>query len=386
MHRRALLLSSSLLPLAAQRVTPPDDVRRAVNAVIKPLMAQHGIPGLAAGLTVDGREYLFTYGVASRASQAPVTASTLFEVGSVSKVFTATLATYAAAAGKLSLAHHPSRYLPGLKGSAIDRATLLHFGTYTPGGLPLQFPAEVTTDQQAMSYFRQWKPASPPGAYRQYSNPSLGLFGAATAAALGEPFAQALEVKILRPLGLERSFIHVPAEAMPDYAWGDRDGQALRVQPGPLDQPTYGLKTTAADLLRLVRANIDASHLQSPLRPAIEGTQRGYFRVGPMVQALGWEQYDYPASREWLLGGNSAEMIFGAQPAYRLEAQAATPAPTRASWFNKTGSTNGFGAYVAFVPRERLGLVMLANRNYPIPARVEAAFAILQQLKPARRN
>jgi beta-lactamase class C len=47
---------------------------------------------------------------------------------------------------------------------------------------------------------------------------------------------------------------------------------------------------------------------------------------------------------------------------------------------NKTGSTNGFAAYVAFVPARRLGIVLLTNKNSPIAARVRAAFEILTQL------
>ena len=95
------------------------------------------------------------------------------------------------------------------------------------------------------------------------------------------------------------------------------------------------------------------------------------------MQGLGWEQYPYPVSREWLLGGNAAEIIFDPQPSQRLAS-----APRGPRLYDKTGSTGGFGAYVAFVPEKKIGIVMLANLSYPIPARVEAAWSILEQLAP----
>jgi beta-lactamase class C len=109
----------------------------------------------------------------------------------------------------------------------------------------------------------------------------------------------------------------------------------------------------------------------------VEATHVGYFRVGGMTQGLGWEQYAYPVKLQTLLEGNSESMIWD-----RRRARAVTTPimPAKPTLFNKTGSTGGFGAYVAFVPAQKIGIVMLANKNYPIPARVTAAHAILQGL------
>ncbi|MBS0444987.1 MAG: serine hydrolase [Proteobacteria bacterium] len=208
-----------------------DRVHAAVDAAIVPLMSAQDIPGMAVAVTVDGRSYVYSYGVASKETKVPVTAGTLFEVGSVSKTFTATLAAYAEATGKLSLDDHPSRYLPWLRGRPIDEATLLHLGTYTAGGLPLQFPDAVVGEAATQAYFRDWTPIARPGSRREYSNPSLGLFGLAAASALNDRFAHAMETTVFRAFGMADSYIHVPDRKMADYAWGYRGAKPVRVNP-----------------------------------------------------------------------------------------------------------------------------------------------------------
>ena len=71
------------------------------DAAIKPVMDKYGIPGMAVAITVDGENHIFNYGVVSKDTGRPVTATTMFELGSISKTFTVTLTSYAEAIGRL---------------------------------------------------------------------------------------------------------------------------------------------------------------------------------------------------------------------------------------------------------------------------------------------
>ncbi len=356
----------------------PKGVADVVESSYRPLLAQYDVPGIAVAVTVNGHEYYFSYGLASRETNIPVTKDTIFEIGSLSKTFTATLATYAQALGKLSLDDHPSKYMPQLNGDPIDQASLLNLGTFTAGGLPLQVPDAVTDDAQMIQYFQQWKPAAAIGTTRQYSNPSIGLFGYVTALAMQANFADLAETELFPKLKLHHTYIRVPETALPGYAWGyDKINKPIHVNPGVFDVEAYGVKSTAADMIHFVEANINQENFEPAMRSAIEGTHIGYFTSGEMMQGLGWEQYSYPLTVDRLLAGNSDKMILEANPAEKLTPPRSPITPT---FFNKTGSTNGFAAYAAFVPAERIGIVMLANKNFPIPARIRAAFAVIEQL------
>jgi beta-lactamase class C len=372
------VILSCLLPLAGRAAGGPDKLTASVDQAFRPLMKKYNVPGIAVAVTAGGQQHFFNYGVASEQSNAPVTKDTIFEIGSVSKTFTATLVSYAQTLHRISLDDHPGKFMPQLRGSAIDAASLLNLGTFTAGGLPLQFPDDVTSDAGMVAWFRQWKPAAAPGVQRRYSNPSIGLLGHVTALAMNGDFAGLMETGIFPRLGLRHSHIRVPAAELGNYAWGyNKANKPIRVNPGVFDAEAYGVKSTSADMIHFVEDNIRPETLDAPIRRAVEATHIGYFRAGELVQGLGWEQYPYPVTLDRLLAGNSDAMAMKAHAATQL-----TPpqTPSQPTLFNKTGSTNGFGAYVAFVPEKKIGIVMLANRNFPIPARIAAAYAVLRQL------
>jgi beta-lactamase class C len=353
-------------------------IQSEVDGAIRPLMKQYAVAGMAVGVIADGKPYVFNYGLASAKPRKRVTRDTLFELGSISKTFTATLAASAQIDGYLSLSDRTSKYLPSLQKTPFGDVTLLNLGTHTPGGLPLQVPDNVNNIDELMQYFKQWKPAYAAGTYRTYANPGIGTLGLITAKSMGQDFDALMTQRLFPALGLQNSYVDVPASRMKDYAQGyTKDNAPIRMKPGVLSSEAYGIKTTAADMLRFLQANMDLVDLDPKLQRAITDTHTGYFDAGPMTQDLIWEQYSYPVALENLLEGNAPAMIMNATPVTELD----PPQPPRSDvWINKTGSTNGFGAYVAFIPQKRMGIVILANKNIPNGARVTAAYRILEAL------
>ena len=342
------------------------------------MMKRYNIPGMAVGVTLHGHRYVFDYGIASKATKTPVDADTLFEIGSITKTFTASLVSYAQLTGKLSLSDEAGADFQPLRGTAFDRVHLVDLGTHTSGGLPLQFPGDVETDADAMRYYQHWKPSHRAGTYRLYSNPSIMLLGRIAAKRMHADFTTLMQREIFAPLGLRDTFLTLPSTRAASYAQGYTEaGTQRRMRPGALAAEAYGIRTTASDMLRFIDANMNLVHLDETLRRAIIETHIGYYNVGAMTQDLIWEQYDYPTSLAALLQGNSVGMIFDEHPARAIHP------PSRAksdAWINKTGSTAGFAAYAAFVPQKSMGIVLLANKSYPIDARVTAAYQILTRL------
>jgi beta-lactamase class C len=370
--------------LGAGSCVAGDDVenrlRAVVDAAIRPVMQKYAIPGMAVAVTLHGKQYYFNYGVISMEEGKPkVTEKTIFEIGSISKIFTATLASYAQEIGKLSLSDPASQYLPSLRGSSFDNISLLDLGTYTPGGLPLQFPGDVDSHEKMIGYYKNWQPNYAAGTMRLYSNPSIGLLGLLTAESMGEPFEDLLEKKLFPMLGLKQSYVRVPQAQMSHYAYGySPEGVPSRMVPGVLYAEGYGVTSSSADMIRFVEANMQEVDLDEALQRAITATHTGYYKVADMTQGLGWEFYPYPIELDRLLAGNSYPMILEAHEITRLN----PPLPPQGNvLINKPGRTDGFGAYVAFVPAKSMGIVTLANKDYPLPAKVEAAHEVLTALE-----
>ena len=358
--------------LSSQQVTS------LVKAAIEPLMEQQAIPGMSVAVLYKGRAQFVNLGVADLESRRRVTENTLFELGSVSKTFTGTLAGVMIRNGEIRLNDPVQKRWPKLTGEQWRPVRMLHLATYTAGGLPLQLPDEVTDQASLLRFYQNWQPTAAPGVQRQYSNASIGLFGSLM---VKGDYEQAMERHVFQPLRLTRTYITVPPSMMLNYAWGYKNGQPVRVSPGMLDAEAYGIKSTARDMLTFMQANIDPNRLSAGnavLRNAIRTAQSRYFKVGSLYQGLGWEIYDWPVDAETLLRDNDNAVALKPRPATQINPVGPSQS---ASWVHKTGATNGFGAYIAFIPEQNSGIVLLANKNYPNPLRIRVAWQILQALQ-----
>ncbi|MDA4882133.1 ADC family extended-spectrum class C beta-lactamase [Acinetobacter baumannii] len=357
--------------------TPKDqEIKKMVDQNFKPLLEKYDVPGMAVGVIQNNKKYEMYYGLQSVQDKKAVNSSTIFELGSVSKLFTATAGGYAKNKGKISFDDKPGKYWKELKNTPIDQVNLLQLATYTSGNLALQFPDEVQTDQQVLTFFKDWQPKNPIGEYRQYSNPSIGLFGKVVALSMNKPFDQVLEETIFPALGLKHSYVNVPKTQMQNYAFGyNQENQPIRVNPGPLDAPAYGVKSTLPDMLSFIHANLNPQKYPADIQRAINETHQGFYQVNTMYQALGWEEFSYPATLQTLLDSNSEQIVMKPNKVTAISKEPSV------KMYHKTGSTNGFGTYIVFIPKENIGLVMLTNKRIPNEERIKAAYAVLSAIK-----
>lgn len=377
----AALLGAAPLFAEAAPVQPAPVDPAVVDAAAAAFMQRYHVPGMVIAISHKGQQHFYSYGVASKATAAPVTPDTLFELGSISKTLTATLATYAQARGALSLQDPVGKYLPDLEGYPIGKVPLWQLGTHSAGGFPLQFPETVKTDADAMRYYQQWTPSYPGGEQRSYANPSIALLGVAAAQALKLPFQRAMQDTLYPKLVLTSTWLRVPQNQRRRYAQGYNAADvAVRLNPGPLAEQAYGARSSARDLLHFIELNIAPATGDATLDKALRDTQVGRFEVGPMTQALVWEQYRYPLVLEALLEGNSNQMAYHDNPTTPI---AASLLPQKDWLYNKTGGTGGFASYVAFIPSRQIGIVILTNKSHPNEGRVRLAYALLEAFEKA---
>ena len=205
---------------------------------------------------------------------------TLFEIGSVSKTFTALLLADMVVRGEVSLDDPVQKYLPDdVPTTSRDgkQITLVQLATHTSGlpRMPSNFiPTDPTNpyadydEQDLYEYFKKAKRLREPGGKPAYSNLGMGLLGHALALAAGKPFEQLIEERICRPLGMTRTRITLDDALRADLAQA-HDGDGAAVKPWDLNvlAGAGGIRSDTDDMLAYTAAQL--ALVDTPLKEAI---------------------------------------------------------------------------------------------------------------------
>ncbi len=196
-----------------------------VDDFIKEEMTRHQIPGVALTIIRNGEPIkTAAYGLANLELKAPVKPETVFEIGSLTKEFTAGAILLLAQDGKLSVTDKISRYLAGTP-AAWSNITIRHLLTHTSGlrtytGLEGFELRRHLTQAQFIRAIAAQPMDFPPGDSWKYCNTGYNLLGFIIENVSGRNYWDFLYERIFRPLNMDSTTNRLPALLIPNRASG----------------------------------------------------------------------------------------------------------------------------------------------------------------------
>ena len=319
---------------------PPDPLLSEIPA----FQRARRVPGMVAGLVARDGSTCWGFGTVAGGSSRVPDERTIFEIGSVTKVFTAALLARLAEQGVVALDEplrpllEPEVRLPPWAGREV---TLEHLATHT-STLPrasrrmmakaLLHPGNPYRDYQVGDLHADlaaFQPAPGLGRDFAYSNLGFGLLGHLLSRRAGVPYEDLVVDEVCRPLGLPDTLVTLDDERRSRLAQGHFFGRPVGLWEIPVLGGAGALRSTAADMVVFLEANLGLR--RTPLQVALRTTHEPRVRVSDTFAiGLAWHRTDLP-------GGGLAV------------------------WHR--GETGGMRAFVGFVPERVLGLVLLANAS-----------------------
>jgi D-alanyl-D-alanine-carboxypeptidase/D-alanyl-D-alanine-endopeptidase len=317
---------------------------------IEDVLEQHARKhvGVVVGVCANGEAQTLGRGRIADDRPIPPAGDTIFEIGSITKVFTATVLADMTLEGLLSLDDPVQRYLPGgveppVRGRPI---TLADLATHTSGlpGLPKGMlrlalkerhnPYANFSVEDLYAALSNARLRRPPAKRMKYSNYGFGLLGHVLAFRAGQTYEELVTQRILLPLGMSDTAITVPDDKTGRFAQGhNRRGRPVSNWDIPTLAGAGALRSTVDDLLKFLALQLDDG--QSRLAKAARMTHEPRMRKRVLSVGLGW--FMLPVQRGQ---------------------------PHKAIWHD--GGTGGFRSVAGFVKETRTSVVVLSNSSRPV--------------------
>lgn len=342
---RCLIVGSMILMACIVSARSSSDFRFPSDSEIRRILSERiderkQSVGIVVGIVEPEGRRLVAHGHFAADDLRPVDGDTVFEIGSVTKVFTALLLADMARRGEVELTDPVAKYLPEdvavpqRDGKAI---TLADLASHTSGLPPMPDnlapmnsanPYAEYSVERLYQFLSSHRLARDIGARWEYSNLGYGLLGHALARRAGGDYETLVRDRILEPLGMGSTAITLSPTMKARLATGHNP--ALEAVPN-WDLPTFAgagaLRSTASDLLTFLEMALGIKEL--PLAPALATTLATRRPTGMRDEnvGLGWI----------ITKSDDDEMI----------------------WHN--GGTGGYRSFVGFLPKAKVGVVVLSN-------------------------
>lgn len=338
-----MLHNLSSLVFAQQPRTPLDFSE--VERVLLAEMREENVPGAAVAV-VSGDRVVFAkgFGVANVETGAPVTPETLFQIGSITKPFTAAALLTLADEGKLKLDAPIWNYVKNLS-PKIGQVSLHHLLSHTAG--IKDEPDEYGGQDESMlaSYLRSWTDdyvLFDAGEVFSYSNSGFALVGLTAQEVLGKPYVDLMSERVFQPLGMARTTFRPTVAMTYPLAVGHkaRPGETPTVvRPLPHDARLYPAGTmysNANEMARFVVALLNEGRLDG--KQVFPRTVVGKMRSPQAVQLSAGDGTSYGYG----LFMNRQRGVLRV-------------------WHD--GSMTGYVGTMLMVPEQSFGVVILCNRD-----------------------
>jgi beta-lactamase class C len=316
-----------------------------VSGIMTRLMQKDHISGAAIALIDHGKKSIYVFGKTRSAHPMPVTDKTLFELGSATKVMTTLVLSEEIQNQQAKLTDGITAYFPELsKNSAMTNINLEQLATHT-SRLPFNEPKGIKTKAQLTRYLLHWKPRMSAETKWQYSNMGVGLLGNALAKQNHQSINQLFEDNIFIPLNMTTSSMAVRSDTQ----------HLLDLFPA-----TWALKSNIIDMSYFLAAAIGLPNTPKNILQAMQFAQTPRIQAGEMKQALAWQVYSL-RDKQKLRDVSQYMDLLKTFPAQKLpENQQYYDSDTL---MDKTGATGGFRAYIAVIPSQKSGIVVLMNKH-----------------------
>ncbi len=342
-------------------------------AKVEALMRALVIPGVAVGVTDADGERSWGFGITNVEHPLPIDADTVFEIASITKTMTATVAARLAGEGRLDLDAPVRTYIPEFRvadAGVSERVAVRDLFTHTAGWFGEYLPATghgadaIAKGVAAMAELEQ---VSPSGTF-SYNNVSLTLAGRVVEVVAGKPYEQVIRELLFEPLGMTRSSFRAEDVLYDRLAAGHtvRDGKPVLVRSrfaeGSGGAPAGGVRSTVRDLLRYARFHLGDGTAAGGTRlmpaAALAGMREPRVAMGPLGQVgLSWFLEDREGT--WIVSHGGATVAHMSQLAL---------VPARGAALTiLTNGANGPRLYAELTEWLLVDWLRLPGRATPVP-------------------